>query len=121
MINNREGVKRMDKISVEEFKRNIKACLDQLPFEVTRRGKVLFVCYGPEGKPVDIPEKAKKQPCQPMPDVKIVPVKSLDEPVKAIIKDKADIDTKALRAIYKIKHPLDVCIKCQRFNRECIC
>jgi hypothetical protein len=45
----------METINVEEFKRNIKACLDQLPFAVTRRGKIIFICYGPEGKPVDIP------------------------------------------------------------------
>ena len=63
----------METINVEEFKRNIKACLDQLPFAVTRRGKVLFVCYGPEGMPVDIPEKP---PCQSMPEHAKSPVKA---------------------------------------------
>ena len=67
----------METINVEEFKRNIKACLDQLPFAVTRRGKVLFVCYGPEGKPVDIPEKP---PCQSMPEH----AKSLESPLDTV-------------------------------------
>ena len=69
----------METINVEEFKRNIKACLDQLPFAVTRRGKVLFTCYGPEGKPVDVPEKVKKQECNDMPALPKSPVASNSE------------------------------------------
>ena len=55
----------MIQVPIEEFKRSMNHMVQELPVEVTKRGKVLFVCYGPEGKPVDIPEKP---PCQSMPE-----------------------------------------------------
>ena len=64
----------MVQIPIEEFKRTLNRMVEKMPFEVTKRGKVLFVCYGPEGKPVDIPGKRE---CNDKPDVKIVaPVSS---------------------------------------------
>ena len=74
----------------------------------------------------------QKEPCQPMAAAAIVDPASLSEakkPVKTpIIKTTADIPPAyqgeppaSLRAKYKIAHPLALCIKCQRFNRECIC
>ena len=120
----------METINVEEFKRNIKACLDQLPFAVTRRGKVLFTCYGPEGKPVDVPEKVKKQECNDMPAPSKSPVASnseVEKPAKEpepgtilpngyIVKSAAE-----LRAAHKLTHPLDICPGCSQFNQGCQC
>ena len=72
----------METINVEEFKRNIKACLDQLPFAVTRRGKVLFVCYGPEGKPVDIPEKPPTKDMPALPKSPVASNSEVEKPAK---------------------------------------
>ena len=127
----------METINVEEFKRNIKACLDQLPFAVTRRGKVLCVCYGPEGMPVDVPEKVKKQECNDMPIPSKSPVASnsevenpADKPVIAKVEPEAGKplangyipkSASQLKAEYKNNHPMDICQGCHNFNRDCVC
>jgi hypothetical protein len=85
-------------------------------------------------------ETAKKQECQPMPEPEIMPVsvhrevkkqasKSIiakepykePEPCKALPNGYIPKSAQELRAMYKSSFPLQVCIKCQRFNRECIC
>ena len=124
----------METINVEEFKRNIKACLDQLPFAVTRRGKVLFTCYGPDGKPVDVPEKVKKQECNDMPALPKSPVSAsceVKKPVKTPYKAPEagkplangyiPKSAQELRAAHKLTHPLDICPGCSQFNQGCQC
>lgn len=124
----------MDKISVEEFKRNIKACLDKLPFEVTRRGKVLFVCYGPEGKKppsitMPVPKIVDSSPSDSVvipaklankPAIKPVPVPTPETQVVLpngyIVPSALELHTK-----YKISHPMDICNRCRQFNRSCVC
>jgi hypothetical protein len=100
----------MKTLTFEQLRINLTLTFDTLdePIQIIKKGKI-------QGYIVKELAEHKE------PEPKIVPVKSLDEPVKAIIKDNSEIGTAALRAIYKIKHPLGVCIKCQRYNRECIC
>ena len=126
MVQNERRMKRMDQINVEEFKRNIKTCLDQLPFAVTRRGKVLFVCYGPEG----MPETTEKQPCQSMPALPIVPVASPGDtiyepdPVKPAKAPKVSVSKQAVPIVAALlssiskqptvsHHPLCTCAMCK--------
>ena len=51
---NSKGVNRMIQVPIEEFKRSMNHMVQELPVEVTKRGKILFICYGPEGKPESV-------------------------------------------------------------------
>lgn len=72
-------------------------------------------------------KKAKKQPSNDKPAPEIVAVTSSCEGKNPSIEPETGKtnhilkSAKELREAYKARFPLQLCIKCQQFNRNCVC
>ena len=100
----------MRKVKIKELYRNLSKELKELPFLVTRGGKVVARVSLDE----KVPETAEKGESDLELGGEVLPEEVVGEKF-------LKVEKLGLRGAYKLSHPRDICSRCLERNERCVC